>query len=592
MSSKSLTRFLWGYIRPYKKLFLTTVLLLLLSIAISTIAPIAFQKGFSVLVGRHLGAKQTARIILPLAIYFSLLLTQWIVQILREVVIVRFNSQIIKDMRNDIFKTVIHNKVSFFDDQESGVLASAVTNDIQEMYDAGLNFANVLTQLVQLLMIVLVLFTYSRRLTLVSMIFFPAFFIVAFVLRKYQKKVEKTWRRNFASVNQKFNESLRAIEISKAFGREEMNVTTFKKVNEATYRASIKRAFAIFIIGPINDFLSHISLLVIIFFGSMEVIAGTIDLSEFYLFIFVLDYFYEPALGLARNYSRFQSMFGNLERMLTLTSDTTYRENAEGDKQQDIEGEIVFKHVNFEYVIGEPVLKDISFHVKPGMKVAIVGHTGAGKTTLAAILLRFYDIASGEILIDGIPLQEYKIETLRKQIGMVSQKVFIFEGTLRENLTIAKANATDDEIYRVLEAVQAVEFINQLPDGLDTYLTSGGGNLSAGQRQMISFARALLSNPNIIILDEATSVVDLYTEAKIQEATDELLKNRTALVIAHRLTTIMNSDYIIVLEKGRIVQEGTHQELISQQGAYKEMYELYFQTQSAEYLEEIKVKNK
>ncbi len=587
---QSLFGFLWSYVIPYQRLFWTTVLLLILSIVVSTIAPIAFQRGFSELVNSHKGSIETQAIILPLVIYFTLLLTQWGIQIFREVVIVNFNSRIIKDMRTDIFNTIVHNKVSFFDDQESGVLSSAVTNDVQEMYDAGLNFAHVLTSIIQLFAIVFVLWGYSPKLTQVSILFFPTFFLIAFSLRKYQRKVEKTWRRNFASVNQKFNESLRAIVVSKAFGREKRNIETFKEVNEATFRASIKRAFAIFIISPINDFLRHISLLVIIFFGAQEVLAGNVGLSEFYIFIFVIDYFYQPALGLARNYSRFQTLFGNLDRVLKLTSEHRYREVVEGS-QRTIKGKVEFRNVDFSYTGDELILSNVSFDVQVGEKIAIVGHTGAGKTTIASLLLRFYEISSGDILIDDKPIGNFDLYDLRRQVFMVSQKVFIFEGTLRDNLTIAKPSATDEEIIKALEAVQAMEFIKLLPNGLDTYITEGGGNLSAGQRQMISFARALLADPKIIILDEATSVVDLYTEAKIQEATDELLKGRTAIVIAHRLTTILNADRIVVLEKGRVVQKGTHHQLMKQRGQYAEMYELYFKTQSAEYLEQIKVKN-
>ncbi len=577
-------------------MFFVTVFLLLLNVALSTAAPLFFQQGFSILVDAHQNVNNTLPILLPLAIYLSLLLTEWIVQIIREVVIVRFNSHLIKDLRKDIYDTIIDNKVSFFDNQESGVLTSIVTNDIQEMYDAGLNFAYVLTSFIQLVAIVGVLYFFSPFLTLVSLTFFPVFFIIAFSLRKYQRKVEKQWRRIFGKVNQRFNESLRAIQISKAFGREQQNIDRFKEINEATYRASIKRAIGIFVISPVNDFLRHVSFIVLIYFGSLEVLRGNIGVAEFYLFIFVIDYFYRPALGLAMNYSRFQTLFGNLERVLKLTSDDTFRESQNGNAvlipKEGLHGLIEFDNVTFAYNEGNPVLRNISFQVKPGQKVAIVGHTGAGKTTIASLLLRFYDVNQGEIRIDGININHYNLKDLRTHVGMVSQKVFIFEGTLRDNLLVAKRDATDEEIFAALQAVEALEFIELLPQGLDTYIYAGGSNLSAGQRQMISFARALLSDPKVIILDEATSVVDLYTEAKIQESTDKLLEGRTALVIAHRLTTILNADFIVVLEKGRLVQLGTHEELLTQEGPYREMYQLYFTTQSAKYLEKIKIKNR
>jgi len=302
-----------------------------------------------------------------------------------------------------------------------------------------------------------------------------------------------------------------------------------------------------------------------------------------------MDYYYYPLLSLARNYSRFQSLFVNLERLLNISENSEIREaNTSTKIAEKLQGEVEFKNVNFSYVEDTPVLKNISFHIKPGQHVALVGHTGSGKSTIASLIPRFYKINNGEILIDEVKIQDYELNSLRSVIGLVSQRVLLFKGTIRENMLIGSENASDEDIWDALNAVQAREFIELLPNSLDFLVTEGGKNLSVGQRQMISYARVLLGKPDIIILDEATSAVDLYTEAKIQDSTELLLKGRTSIVIAHRLTTILNSDFIIVLENGEIKQIGPHKELMEQEGPYQDMYQLYFKTQSAKYLEKIK----
>jgi len=382
---------------------------------------------------------------------------------------------------------------------------------------------------------------------------------------------------------------MRSIAISKSFAREEENIKKFSILNEETYISSIKRGFAIFIIGPINDFFRHILLILILTVGTIESFNGNLDVATFYLFIFLMDYYYYPLLSLARNYSRFQSLFVNLERLLNVSENSEIKEINKSLKiAEKLQGEVEFKNVNFSYVENIPVLKNISFHIKPGQRVALVGHTGSGKSTIAALIPKFYIINNGKILIDGVNIQNYELNSLRSVIGLVSQRVLLFKGSIRENMLIGSENASDEDIWGALDAVQARAFIELLPHSLDFMVTEGGKNLSVGQRQMISYARVLLGNPDIIILDEATSAVDLYTESKIQDSTELLLKGRTSIVIAHRLTTILNSDFIIVLEDGEIKQIGTHKDLMEQEGLYQNMYQLYFKTQSAKYLEKIK----
>ena len=304
----------------------------------------------------------------------------------------------------------------------------------------------------------------------------------------------------------------------------------------------------------------------------------------------LLDYYFYPIMNLVYSLNRFQAVLGILERIYDFCLKPGIHEQlTTGEGFDLVGGALEFRNVNFSYTPEKEILKGISFNIEPGKRLALVGHTGSGKTTIASLIMRFYEIQSGSIIIDGKDIREYSLNSLRNQIGLVNQKVLLIKGTIRDNLLLANKNATEEDILGALDAVQAREFIDALPQGLDTIVSENGKNLSAGQRQMISFGRVLLGNPKMIILDEATSSVDLYTEAKIQDSTDLLLTGRTSIVIAHRLTTILRSDKIVVLNEGKIAQIGTHEDLVTIKGPYKEMYELYFKTQSAKYLEQIKV---
>ncbi|MHA1744623.1 MAG: ABC transporter ATP-binding protein [Promethearchaeota archaeon] len=590
-SDRELLKFLWSFVVPYKKTFILVGVFLLINVIFGITAPLLFRTVLDFVDTTPELSPPISLVIQLLSAYFIINIAKWFASIAQNIYTVRLNARIIQDIRVNSFESILNNQLSFFDHQETGVLTSQIMNDVQELSDTGERFVHVVTSFIRLAGILGILFYFSPVMTGVSLAFLPVFFLIVFSLRKFQRKVAKAWRANFANVNQRFNELMRSISISKAFAREKENTKQFTDLNEKTYQSAIKRAFAIFIISPINDFNRHLLLIVILALGAVEHANG-LDIATVYLFVFLLDYYYYPALQLARNYSRFQSSFAILERLLKISENPIIKEQNLGKTDASaLQGQIEFQHVDFSYTPEKQILKDISFLIQPGQRVALVGETGAGKTTIAALLSRFYKINSGDILLDGISINEYDLASLRHAIGMVSQRVLLFTGTIRENLLIGNAQATDEQLWAALDVVQAREFIELLPNGLDFHVTEGGKNLSAGQRQMVSFARVILADPRIIILDEATSAVDLYTESKIQDAMDILLENRTSVVIAHRLTTILKSDKIIVLNDGKCVQIGTHTDLINQSGLYRDMYNLYFQTQSAQYLEQIITKS-
>lgn len=567
-------------------MFNKLVILVLVNVSFGVIAPILFKQAMELVEQSETVA---IRYILPFLIaYFIIRVSEWFSRVLQRYFSYQFNSRITNSIRKHVFGDILSNKLDFFHKTESGRLTSTITNDVQELYDTGDRFVYIATNLIRLFVILGILFYFSRWLTFASLLFLPLVFIIVFIMRKYTRRVSRKWRKNFAIVNQNFSESMRSIQICKAFNQEQKNISRMRELNEETYRSSVKRGFAIFIIGPINDFFRHILTIIILVVGTMEYNnRSNFSVSAFFLFIFLLDYYYYPILALARNVSSFQSAFAILDRILKITEDQNIKEeDSAGFRASSFKGEIEFKGVTFSYIPDSPVIKNISFKLQPGQRIALVGHTGSGKTTIASLLLRFYDVDTGEILLDGKNIQSYDLDNLRKKIGLVNQRVLLIQGTIRDNLILGNPNATDEDIWQALDAVQAREFIESI--GLDFEVSDDGKNLSAGQRQMVSYARVLLTNPEIIVADEATSAVDLYTESKIQDATDILLEGRSSIVIAHRLTTILKSDKIIVIKDGEIVQQGTHNELSKIFGPYQEMYQLYFQTQSAKYLEVIK----
>ncbi|MCY3412679.1 MAG: ABC transporter ATP-binding protein [Candidatus Heimdallarchaeota archaeon] len=584
---------LWSYVKQDKINLFLVIFFIVINTALTILAPIYFNEALEIVeqVIKYQSTGLTLAIRDALILYFVLTLLAWFSNATTVRYSARLNGGVIKRLRSDTYASMISNKVEFFDKSDSGKLVNTITNDLNELYNTGMSLATVIISFGKLIAIIIILSTFSGILTITVVAILPIFFIITLFLRKYRMVYSRRWRMRFGEVNQSFAEKLRSIAISKAFNQEELIVKQFSELNNGTYEASKARGAMIFINRPVADLLRNLMLMVILLVGTWQVQAAGLSTARFYLFIFLLDYFYEPVRALNQSYNEFASLSANLERVLNIAYfSADRREHLGGYPIESLEGRIEFNNVTFSYDNKNPVLHNLHFQVAPGKRVAIVGHTGAGKSTIASLLMHFYDIDEGEIRLDGKPLKEYNLHDLRKNIAFVSQRILLFKGTIRENLSIAKPNVSDEEIWRAIKIVQAENFVQALPDGLDFYIEEEGRNLSVGQRQMLSFARAILSDPKLIILDEATSAVDLYTEAMIQQSTEAILRGRTSIVIAHRLTTIVRSDIIIVLEDGEIKEIGSHEELLQLNGIYKEMYDLYFQTQSAEYLETIKKK--
>ncbi|NHK31728.1 MAG: ABC transporter ATP-binding protein [Asgard group archaeon] len=582
-SDKDLLKRFWIYLKEHKWQLVAIIFGILLYAGISIVPPLMVQKAFDQL---ELSGEWSA--IAPYAIaYVGLSILLWANQVVTSILITIVTQKIIKKIQLETYISLQGHDLSFFDKQATGKIMSRLTNDSQELNEMINVISQFIANFVIVFAVLIVMFTVNWRLTLVTLGMGPIVFLVGIFFRRFIRRRSGQWRAAIGAVNASFQESVSGISIAKAFGREEKSKEEFEEINETTFRVARRRAFAITGIWPVMDGISIIGIFSINLFGGWLVLQAWATLSTILLFILLLNRFLYPLMRVGAQISTIQSGFAAMERIFSIIDAEKTIKNPGEPIFQEIKGHITFDQVYQQYEPETPVLKNINLEIKPGESIAIVGQTGAGKTTIASLLMRFYDINEGSIKIDGVDLRDFDLFNLRSQIGLVSQDVFLFSGTVLDNIKFGKPDATLKDVKEVIRVVEAQEFIDALPDGLKTVLGERGKGLSAGQRQMISFARTLLIDPKILILDEATAAVDAYTESKIQEALEKLLANRTSIVIAHRLTTIKNSDRIIVLDHGEVIEEGNHETLMSNGGPYSELYETYFKHQSAEWISEI-----
>ncbi len=582
-SDRELIGRFWKYLTAYKWQLTIIILTILATAGVSIVPPLMVERAFNIL---ELGGDWLS--VAPYAIaYVGLSLLLWVLQVAQGILVTIVTQKMIKRIQIETYKSLQEHDLGFFDVQATGEIMSRITNDSQELN----NMISIVGQFVSNFVIVFavlgIMFSVNWQLALVALGMGPVVFFAALMFRRFTRRTSGKWRAAIGLVNSSFQESVSGISIAKAFGREEKSKEEFEVINDTTFQYARKRAFALSGIWPVMDGISVLGVFGINLFGSWLVFESFATASTIIFFILLLNRFLYPLARVASQISTIQSGFAAMERIFSIIDAEKIVKNPKNPVIKDITGSITFDSVNHEYVPNEPVLKNINVDIKPGESIAIVGHTGAGKTTIASLLMRFYDIKDGSLKIDSVDIRDYDIQHLRSQIGLVSQDVFLFSGTVLDNIKFGRPDATLEEVNEVLDIVAAQEFIDALPDGLETELGERGKGLSAGQRQMISFARTLLTDPKILILDEATAAVDAYTESKIQEALDYLLANRTSIVIAHRLTTIRNSDRILVLDRGELVEEGDHDLLMSNGGLYSELYETYFKHQSAEWISEI-----
>lgn len=496
-----------------------------------------------------------------------------------QVLILNYTAQkIIFNMREEIFNHVKSLAVSYFDKNPIGRLVTRVTNDTETLNEM---YSNVLVTLVKdvlmLLGIMAIMLRLNYKLALASFALLPLIIVSAYRFRNSVRKVYRLGRIQLAKINASLNENITGMRTIQIFNKEKKLARDFDEINNDYLQTSLKEVSIYANFRPFVEVIRYLGITIIIYFGGGKVISNQIEFGVLYLFIDYIQKFFAPILDLTEKYNILQSSMASSERIFGILDDKTMIENSEDTFDlKDIKGKIEFKNVWFAYDDENWVLKDVSFTINPGETVALVGATGAGKSSIINLITRFYDIQKGEILLDGVNIKDIDKFKLRRLIGVVLQDVFLFTGTIRDNITLNNKSMSQKEVEEVASYVNANYFIDRLPKKYDEPVMERGSTLSSGERQLLSFARTLAYDPRILILDEATSNIDTETELLIQDALGKLIKGRTSIVIAHRLSTIQHADKIIVLSKGVIKEMGNHQELLEMEGIYYDLYKLQY----------------
>ncbi len=513
-----------------------------------------------------------------LSLYFLLtIILTFVLDYLQTMSITIASQKMIYSMRTEVYDHIISRSLSFFDRNAIGRLTTRLTNDIEaisEMYSDVM--ITLFKDIFMLAGIMLFMLSMDLKLSLLSFITLPFIFAISIFFRGKIRKILALSRKKLSLINSKLSENISGMRLIHIFGKENKINREFDEAN-ADYRNTMLRRVKIFsIYRPSIDIIRNIAIASLIYFGAKEVLNETMYFGMLYLFIDYLKKFFMPIMDLTEKYNITQSAMVSAERVFAILDDKNEIQNPENPLPfDDIQGEIEFRNVSFSYIEGEPVLKNISFKIKKGESVALVGPTGSGKTSIISLLTRFYEIDEGEILIDGININDVRKEDLRKNIGVVLQDVFLFSGTIRDNIKLNK-DISDEEIIKISKYVNADSFIQKLPGKYDEPVMERASTLSSGQRQLLSFARTLVYEPKILVLDEATANIDTETELLIQDAVKKLIKGRTSIAIAHRLSTIQHVDKILVIKNGTIREEGTHQELLDKKGLYYDLYRLQY----------------
>jgi len=510
--------------------------------------------------------------------YLAVLLAIWAVSFIRTYVVSLLGAKLVMDLRMRLFGHLQGLHLGFFERREMGRIMSRVTNDVDNLNQLlSIGFLNVISDFLILLGIVWVLLLMDWRLALLSFTVVPLLLLISFAFGKRARTAFRKTRRTISTVTSNIQESIAGVKVTQSFTREEQNMRRFDQANVENLQANMEAARVFSLLMPLVDIVGALGTTIVLWFGGSWVIQGGLTVGAAYAFVMYLGRFFWPIQDLTMFYNNLQSAMAASERIFDLTDTKPEIQDAQDALELGrIQGHVSFDEVTFGYDPQHPVLKGISFEAKPGQRTALVGPTGAGKTTVVNLLTRFYEPQGGVITVDGHDIRKVTLRSLRSQMGIVPQDSYLFSGTIRENIRYGRHDATDEMVVAAAKVVGAHDFITGLPKGYDTEVGERGTRLSIGQRQLICFTRALLADPRILVLDEATSSVDAYTEQVIQEALKRLLEGRTSFIIAHRLSTVRNADVILVIEDGRIVETGKHEELIAIGGVYKKLYEMQF----------------
>ena len=572
-----LARRLFQYLRPYLIFVFLGTLCLLASSACQLAGPYLVMVGIDkyILPGKLDG-------FLTLIIIYLLVITGDFIFRFAQIYVTNYLGQkTMYDLRMDLFSHLQKLSLRFFDRNPVGRLVTRATNDVEvlnQLFSTGL--VTIIGDLAMIAGIMIVMLLMNMKLALLIFSILPVLLVITFYFRKKMREAFRLVRTRLARINAFLQEALSGMSIIQLFNRQERTRKRFDTLNLDHMDAYLQTIFYYALFFPLIELIGTIALAIILWYGGLSVMEGTLTFGVLVAFIQYVEKFFKPISDLSEKYNVFQAAAASSERIFELLDTKDIIPDTPAPTWRDrIDGRVSFRDVQFAYNQDEPVLRGIDFEVEPGEKIAIVGSTGAGKTTIINLLARFYDPQEGEILIDGMNIRNFDKKWLRQNIGIALQDVFIFSGTVKSNISLGEDNPEMEKITETAEAIEADEFIEKLPGGYDHELTERASTLSTGQRQLLSFARVMYKNPRILVLDEATSSVDSHTEYLIQKALERLIAGRTSLIIAHRLSTIRHVDRIIVMHHGRIAETGSHEELLQHKGIYYNLYQLQYKDQ-------------
>lgn len=597
-----LMRRLLGYVRPYRGMLVVAVLLVIVSSILQLVGPLAtavaldlfvdqaaggeaVQASPSVWVGQFVEARGwslSTAIAAVALVYLGALLLTFGVLYLQGYIMQMMGQYVLYDLRAEVFGRLQRLPIAYFDRHPIGRLVTRVTNDVDalnELFTAGL--VAIFGDLALLAGIIGVLFWLSWKLALVTFAILPLLLVLTSWFRIRARRSYREVRLKLARINAFLQEHLTGMSVVQLFGRERQVADEFSRINAEHRDANVRAIFYYAVYYPAVELITAVGIALILWYGGGRVVQGAISIGALVAFLQYAQRFYQPLSDLSEKYNILQAAMASSERIFRLIDRPVEIESPLEAVRVEARGGLEFDRVSFCYEPDKPVLHDISFRVEPGETVALVGHTGAGKTTLANLLLRFYDVDDGAVRVDGVDVRRWDLQELRRAIGLVLQDVFLFSGTVGDNIRLGESEIDEGRLRWAAGEVNALGFIERLPGGFDAAVQERGAGLSVGQKQLIAFARALAFDPRILILDEATSSIDTETEQLIQRALERLLAGRTSLVVAHRLSTVQKADRILVMHKGELREEGTHQELLALRGIYYRLYLLQYKDQPA-----------
>ncbi|WP_460913790.1 ABC transporter ATP-binding protein [Spirosoma areae] len=569
----AILRRLYAFVKPYQTRFYLLIGIIMLAACLAPLAPLLIRHTIDnvIAVGDH------QQLTLMLVLMIGVLIAQAIIQFLNTYLSGWLGQYVIRDIRTQLYRKILNLRLKFFDNTPIGRLVTRSISDVETLADVfSEGMAAIAGDILQLTLIIGVMFYTDWRLAAISLSTIPLMLFSTYVFKEKIKKSFNEVRTAVANLNSFVQEHITGMNIVQIFGSEKIEAAKFRAINTEHRAANIRSIWYYSVYYPVADIISAVAVGLVVWYGATQIIHSDVTFGTVTAFVMFINLFFRPIRMLADRFNTLQMGIVSTDRILKLLDSDEFTVNNGSYTPATLRGEVEFKNVWFAYTNEDWVLRDISFRVNAGETVAFVGATGAGKSSIISLLSRFYDINNGEIRVDGVDIHAYELGHLRRNIGVVLQDVFLFSDTIENNITLGDKRISREKIVEAAKLVGVDEFIERLPGGYDYNVMERGATLSVGQRQLISFVRAMVQDPKIIVLDEATSSVDTETEEMIQDAIGKLMKGRTAIVIAHRLSTIQKADNIIVVDKGRIVEQGNHEELLQQEGFYANLYRMQY----------------